>query len=134
VIDVCDVFSKMSHVRSIICTRASLVFVNHEVCLRLSEPEHRLTRRSLPHLRYLSMLSALLHNDMLLSHLGQTISLFKSLHLVEIVCLWWSENRNPKNTALGNPSFPTIDLLNDSFGTECDFCSSFWYGMTVVEK
>jgi hypothetical protein len=81
---------------------------------------HRWPRFPFPHLqRNLSMTLSLLQSDMLLSHLGQSISPFESPHSrKDFMCFSWSENKNPKNNVVGKPPAPTTPRPEWSFRDE----------------
>jgi len=121
-------FCIMSWVRSIISSRVSLLSVNHEECLRLCVPLHRWPRFPFPHFqRKLSITLSLFQRDMLLLHLEQGISLFKSPHSCKnFTPLSLSENKNPKNNWFGKPPAPTILCPRDPFGTIGHFFISSW--------
>jgi hypothetical protein len=112
-------FSSMSYVRSITSTRKSLLFVNHEACLRLRVPLHRAPRDPFPHRHlYFSTTVSLFQRRMLLPHVGQNISLFNSLHSCKnLTPLLWSENKNDKKSLFGIPSGPTRLRPNYPFET-----------------
>jgi hypothetical protein len=118
----------MSYVTSIIFSKVSLLFINHEECLRLREALDRSPRFPFPHLHlHLSMMLSLLQRRMLLPHVGQNISVFNSPRSCKnFTPLLWSENKNPKNILVGSPLAPTTLRPNDPFGTKGRFFISSW--------
>jgi hypothetical protein len=124
----CDgTLSSMSYVTDIISNNVSLLFVNHEECLRLLVVLQRLSRLPLPHFHLYLSITLSLERRMLLPHVGQSISVFKSPHSCRnLTPFSWLANKNPKNILVGNPLFPTTLRSNDPFGTEGKFFKLSW--------
>ena len=110
-------FCIMSWVRSIISSRVSLLSVNCEECLRLRVALHCWPHFPFPHLqRNLSITLSLFQRDMLLPHLEQGISLFKSPHSCKnFTPLSLSENKNPKKQFVRKTISPHYTTPEGSF-------------------
>jgi len=102
--------------------------ISNRVSLLFRVALHRSPRFPFPHLqRNLSITLSLFQRDMLLTHVEQSISLFKSPHSCKnCTPVSWSENKNKKNNLFGKPSAPTTLRPRDPIGTTGKFFISSW--------
>jgi hypothetical protein len=96
-------FCIMSYVTNIVSSKVSLLLGDHEECLRLRVALHRSlcfpSRTSIDICLWRSHFS---RGAMLLSHVGQDISLFNSPHSCKnFTPFSWSENKNPPKKHFG---------------------------------
>ena len=112
-------FCIMWYLRSMISSRVSLLLVNHKECIRLRVALHRWPRLPFPHhQRYLSMTLSLFQRDLLLPHVGQSNSLFKSPHSCKnLTPFSWSENE-PKEQCGRKTISPHCTMPEGSLGDE----------------